>query len=83
MLNYQEFVSHHDKTIRVIKSCLNLGQLEKAEKFSEIFMNFYICKMKEEPKSFRKVYRKNIELSLELINRAIMDHRKRIISSEK
>lgn len=83
MLNYPEFVSHHNKTISVIKSCLNLGQLEKAEKFSEIFIYFYICKMKEEPKSFRKVYRKNIEHSSEIINRAILNHRKKIISCEK
>lgn len=83
VLNYPEFVLHHNKTISVIKSCLNLGQLEKAEKFSEIFIYFYICKMKDEPKSFRKVYRKSIEQSSEIIYRAISDHRKRIITGEK
>ncbi len=83
MLDYYEFNSHHNKVIRVIKSCLTLEQLENAERFSQIVIHFHISKMKEDPKSMRAKYKLSIEKSSELINQAIIDHRKKLLRHGK
>jgi predicted transcriptional regulator len=83
MLDWDEFNSHHNKVIRAISSCVTLEQLENAEKFSQIAIRFHISKMKQDPKSLRNKYKTVIELSSELMNEAISDHRKKIIRDGK
>ena len=83
VLDYYEFNSHHNKVIRAIKSCVTLEQLENAEKFSQIVIRFHISKMKQDPKSLRNKYKTVIEISSELMNEAISDHRKKIIRDGK
>jgi predicted transcriptional regulator len=83
MLDWDEFNSHHNKVIRAIRSCETLEQLENAEKFSQIAIRFHISKMKQDPKSLRNKYKTVIEMSSELMNEAISDHRKKIIRDGK
>ncbi len=83
MLDYYEFNSHHNKVIRVIRSCETLDQLENAQRFSEIVIRFHILKMKDDAKSMRKPYKLAIEKSSELMNQALNDHRKKILRDEK
>jgi hypothetical protein len=83
MLDYYEFNSHHNKVIRVIRSCETLEQLENAQRFSEIVIRFHILKMKDDAKSMRKPYKLAIEKSSELMNQALNDHRKKILRDEK
>ncbi len=83
MLDYYEFNSHHNKVIRVIRSCETLDQLENAQRFSEIVIRFHILKMKDDAKSMRKPYKLAIEKSSELMNQALQDHRKKILRDEK
>jgi hypothetical protein len=83
MLDYYEFNSHHNKVIRVIRSCETLEQLENAQRFSEIVIRFHILKMKDDAKSMRKPYKLAIEKSSEMMNQALHDHRKNILRNEK
>lgn len=70
---------HHSKAIRVILSCETLEQLDVARKYCLVLMNFHVKTMSGVHRNYKKSYINGINESESFMNKALNEHRSRII----